>query len=101
MVNLAKNPKNPQELTAAKAIKGGAKLTGSQLLNGTLGTESLILQYLENLAKKKAVPEYDKREVDKNSYVWKTGNSPAARVVAKAEKEKTLNPVPLIQLGLH
>ncbi|MFL5245202.1 MAG: alpha/beta hydrolase [Gemmataceae bacterium] len=85
--------KHPEELTAAKSIKGGAKLTGTGLLKETLETEKLIITYLDNLASKKSFNEYDKRDVEGNNFVWKFGN--ARSVIAKQAKEKQMNIIPL------
>jgi alpha-beta hydrolase superfamily lysophospholipase len=91
----ARNPdKNIEKLTDSKAVKGGAKLQGADLLKETLGTDQLIINYLETLKnEKKLSNEYEKRDFDSNNYVWKFGN--AKPVIAKQEKEKFLNFIPI------
>ena len=88
--------KHPEELTAAKSIKTGAKIAGTALLKESLDTEKLIVAYLDNLASKKTFNEYDKRDVEGNNYVWKFGN--VRSVIAKQAKEKQMGIIPLALL---
>jgi alpha-beta hydrolase superfamily lysophospholipase len=89
-----KNPdKATEKLTDSKAVKGGAKLQGTDLFKAE-GADQLILNYLETLKnEKKLTNEYEKRDFDSNNYVWKFGN--AKPLVAKQEKEKFLNLIPI------
>jgi hypothetical protein len=89
--------KHPEELTAAKSVKGGGKLTGTALLKEGLETEKLIEGYLDNLTSKKTLNEYDKRDVEGNSYVWKFPGMTRS-IMAKPAKQKLLSPIPLSQL---
>jgi hypothetical protein len=89
--------KHPEDLTAAKSIKKGGKLTGTDLLIETLETEKLIEGYLDNLNSKKTPNEYDKRDVEGNSYVWRFPGTNRS-IMAKPAKQKLLAPIPLSQL---
>src|SRR5262249_51454354 len=77
--------------TPAQAIKG-TKLAGSGLLRKELNTEDLIVTYLGSVREKNKPRNWTKIDADRTAYVWTFGNRPT---VAKDEKSKFLEPVPL------
>lgn len=78
------------------------KLAGSKLLADSLGTEKRILKnYLTNLIlEKRADNEWEKRASEKANFMWRLGVGGRA-ILAKAEGEKNLLPIPLSVLGLR
>lgn len=74
--------------TAAVPIKGGGKLSGSGLLQKSLGTEEAIVQYLKDVAESKG-NEWAEREFRKTQYVWRI-SAAAAPIPAKLPMEKLL-----------
>jgi pimeloyl-ACP methyl ester carboxylesterase len=83
--------------TTSKSIKE-SKLTGSGLLRKDLGTQDLILKYLEKLREKSAPHKWSKVEASGTAYVWTFPGSPIR--LGKEEKGKTLEPIPLGPLGI-
>jgi hypothetical protein len=57
---------------AARAVKSSATLSGINLVNKDLDTESMILGFLQNLLDKKTLDEHEDRKVEDKAYVWKT-----------------------------
>ncbi len=78
--------------TAAEGIKE-SKLTGSGLLRKELGTQDMILRYLEKLREKNAPHKWSKVEADRTGFVWAFPGAPIR--LAKDEKGKTLEPLPV------
>jgi len=79
------------------AIKD-TKLAGSALLRKELKTEDLILTYLDKVREKNIARKWGKIEADRTAYVWAFNSVPP--IVAKEEKGKLLEPIPLRALGL-
>jgi pimeloyl-ACP methyl ester carboxylesterase len=90
--------------TSERAVKG-TKLAGSQLLNSSLDAQADILKYLDGFVEDRGVPDWDKKDAKKSSYVWlrpnMSPNFPGASIPAKAAEEDTLNLIPVSQLGLQ
>jgi hypothetical protein len=86
------------EYTNEHAVKG-TNLAGSKLLNSSLDAEADVLKYLEGFVEGQGVPDWDKKDARKNSYVWLLRpNYPG--IPAKSAEEETLNAIPVNQLGL-
>lgn len=81
-------------LTGSKAI-ADTDLKGQRLIGKGQDTGEFIVKYLDKVIKERGTNDWDKREVDKNAYVWVF--SPARQLVAKNEKEKSLAPLPVTQ----
>jgi pimeloyl-ACP methyl ester carboxylesterase len=101
-LRLIKGDLDPSEkgkfpFTDKRAIKD-SKLAGSALLRKDLGTQELILTYLEKLREKNIPSKWSKIEADRTAYVWTFPGS--AMRLAKEDKGKTLEPIPLGLLGL-
>src|SRR5262249_52395429 len=75
----------------------GTKLTGSGLLRKDLKTEEMILTYLEKLRKNHVAHDWSKIDSNGTAYVWTVG---ATYRVAKEEKGKSMEPVPMLLLGI-
>jgi pimeloyl-ACP methyl ester carboxylesterase len=83
--------------TAMKDVKS-SKLTGSALLRKGLGTDEMILSYLQNLREKKVPNKWSKVDWSTTAYVY---SIPGMRPIpAKEEKGKALEPIPLAALGI-
>ncbi len=74
----------------------GTKLTGSGLLRKDLKTEDAILGYLDKLRDKNVPHKWTKLDNNATAYVWTVG---VTYRVAKEEKGKTIEPIPMILLG--
>jgi pimeloyl-ACP methyl ester carboxylesterase len=84
-------------LTASHAVEK-TKLAGSALLRKDLTTNDLILKYLDRVRDKRVTGKWSKVEWDRTAYVWAF---PDRRpVLAKEEKAKAFEPIPLPALGL-
>jgi hypothetical protein len=81
-------------LTGSKAI-ADTDLKGQRLIGKGQDTGEFIVKYLDKVIKERGTNDWDKREVDKNAYVWVI--PPSRQLVAKNEKEKNLNLLPLPQ----
>jgi pimeloyl-ACP methyl ester carboxylesterase len=101
-VKLIKGDTDPKDdklkFTDKRAIKD-SKLTGSALLRKDLGTQELVVGYLEKLREKSIPAKWSKIEADRTAYVWTFPN--ATIRAAKEEKGKTLEPIPLAALGIN
>jgi hypothetical protein len=84
--------------TAAQAIKD-TKLAGSALLRKELKTEDTVLAYLANVRDKNRPNKWTKIDADRTGYVW-TFPTIGRPIVAKDEKSKLLEPMPLGPLGI-
>jgi len=80
----------------------GTKLTGSGLLRKDLDTEDMILTYLDRLSKKNVPHKWSKVEASGQAYVWAIGTNALGPVyrIAKEEKAKMIEPIPLVLLGI-
>jgi hypothetical protein len=81
-------------LTGSKAI-ADTDLKGQRLIGKGQDTGEFIVKYLDKVIKERGTNDWDKREVDKNAYVWYF--PPSRQLIAKNEKEKNLNPLPVQQ----
>jgi alpha-beta hydrolase superfamily lysophospholipase len=89
--------KNALPLTNKYGIK--TKLTGDGLLNKGLSTTNWIVKtYLSAVGDKNAPNEWVKQDADLNGYVWVFRGG--AAVMAKREKDRVPNPIPLGALGI-
>ncbi len=61
--------KDDNPLTAAVEVSKGEKFGGSELLSKTLGTESAILRYLDNVMKERR-GSWKNRNDQKDAYAW-------------------------------
>jgi hypothetical protein len=57
------------EFTGAVPVKGANDATGRELLRASLGTDSLIVGYLDKVLETK-IPEHVNREFQKSEYAW-------------------------------
>jgi hypothetical protein len=104
LLNDIKNPpgnvKKPDKLdfTTEKAIPG-TELTGSQLLQNSLETESQILGYLDKVMDKRGPKDWRKRETNRARYWWVVppGQRP---YLAKELEEEVLKPIPVRVFGV-
>lgn len=94
---LVKSSDKKDVFTVAKAIKG-SKLQGEKLLNASLDTEELIVNYLQSFFKEKAKNDWERRDVKRNAYVWSRGLGQI--IQAKMAEEELMNPIPLSTLGI-
>jgi hypothetical protein len=85
--------------TVMKGVKG-SKLAGSALLRKGLGTDDLILRYLETMREKRVPPKWSKVDWDRTAYAWALPNS-TRYLLAKDEKGKAMEPIPLNYLGIN
>jgi hypothetical protein len=83
--------------TVTKAVKN-SKLAGAALLRKGLGTDELILKYLETMREKRVPNKWSKIEADRTAYAWAFPN--ARYLLAKDEKGKAIEPIPLSYIGL-
>jgi pimeloyl-ACP methyl ester carboxylesterase len=97
IANKARGKNAKLEFTAAQDIRD-TNLKGSQLLTKALGTEQMIVNYLDRVVEKRGAKEARSRDPLKTAYVWsfKTGMP----ITAKTEQEDLLRAVPLSQLGV-
>ena len=80
-------------VTGPKAVPD-TKLAGPELLTvKSLNVPDLIVQYLEKVTKDNPGGDWDKREVEKNPYVWQMATG--LPINAKTEGQKTMLPLPL------
>jgi hypothetical protein len=76
------------------------KLTGSALLHPDLGMQTWIAdKYLPFVRDKNVPNRWGRRDLDRTSYVWAFGLS--RPTLAKSERGKYLEPIPLNLLGLQ
>jgi pimeloyl-ACP methyl ester carboxylesterase len=87
-------PEKKDVFTLEKGI-AKTKLAGSQLLGEKLETVGDITNYVKNFMKENQGNDYDKKSAEDNTYVWKF---PSRISIAKTEKEKVLNPLPVGEL---
>jgi pimeloyl-ACP methyl ester carboxylesterase len=98
-------PDKNNAYTIDHAVKG-TTLAGSKLLSSGLDAQADIVRYLEGLGEDRGMPDWQKKDAKKNSYVWlrpmptQAAHSAGARIPAKAAEEDMLHSVPLTQLGL-
>jgi pimeloyl-ACP methyl ester carboxylesterase len=79
-------------------VKDGIKtqLTGHKLLSDKLKTQERLVKYVENYMSDNKANDWDKRESDQNRYYWAFNpNLPKSWILAKDEKAKVLNPLPV------
>lgn len=89
--------KDTLKFTDVKMI-ADTNLTGSALLRGELKTSEWIVdKYLPLLREKNVPHKWSKIDLDRTGYVWVFNNRP---VVAKDEKSKVLECIPLGPLGI-
>jgi hypothetical protein len=84
--------------TVKKEVKN-SKETGAALLRKGLGTNDLILKYLETMREKRVPNKWGKVDWDRTGYAWAFPNS-TRYILAKDEKGKAIEPIPLSALGL-
>jgi hypothetical protein len=84
-------PDKKQIFTTEKGIPK-TKLAGSQLLGEKLETIPDIVNYVASFKKENQGNDYDKRDVEGSTFVWKF---PTRILKAKDEKEKVIYPVPI------
>jgi len=82
--------------TVARGIPK-TKLSGQALVSEKLDTIKLITNFVGELAKDDKADNWERREVDKNAYLWRL---PASAFPAKLEKQKEINPLPIQALGV-
>jgi pimeloyl-ACP methyl ester carboxylesterase len=97
-LKLIKGDDDKLTFTAKQAIKD-SKLTGGGLLQQSLDTDKKILTYLEKLREKNVPHKWNKIDVDRTAYVWVLPNA-IRPLVAKEEKGKVLEPIPLAKMGI-
>src|SRR5262249_25997640 len=83
-------PDKKQIFTTDKGIPK-TKLAGSQLLGEKLETIQDIMTYVSSFKKENQGNDYDKRDVEGSTLVWKF---PSRLIKAKDEKERVIYPVP-------
>jgi len=80
-------------VTGSKAVPD-TKLAGADLLTvKSLNVPELIGLYLEKVTKDNPGGDWDKRDVEKNPYIWQIGA--AVPINAKTEGQKNMLPLPL------
>jgi hypothetical protein len=97
-VNFIKNKDGKEHgssLTRAKAIEKADKTVGSELLQKNLPTQDNIIAYLNKVMGERTGTEWTPREVDKNAYVWSIPGSGFRPPIAKVEKQKDFNLLPI------
>ncbi len=94
----AKGDSDNLPFTLARGITS-SKLAGSALLRKGLGTDDMIVKYLENLREKRAPAKWSKVDWNTTAYVWTIPGS-LRPIPAKEEKGKALEPVPLAAVGI-
>lgn len=83
-------------VTGSKAVPD-TKLTGPELLTvKSPNVPDLIAQYLEKVTKDNPGGDWDKRDVEKNPYIWQKGGQV---INAKTEGQKTMLPLRLDLFG--
>lgn len=75
--------------TTAFEIKGNAKLTGAELLQKSLGTDTAIVDYLKQVVEAKS-NEWAEKEFRKNQYIWRNPANPNLLLPAKFMNEQNL-----------
>jgi hypothetical protein len=77
-----------------------SKLVGAKLLGKGLGLDKGLVDYLKGtVVEKFGNQAWEKRDFDDSTFAW-TASRSARPILAKQEKVKKLNPIPLPQLGL-
>jgi hypothetical protein len=71
-------------------------LKGQALVSEKLDTISTIVLYTGKFAKDEKADNWEKREAEKNMYVWQLGSV----IPAKADKQRVMNMLPLAALGV-
>jgi predicted esterase len=83
--------------TVMKDVKN-SKEKGAALLRKGLGTNDLILKYLETMREKRVPTKWSKIDWDRTGYAWAFPGS-TRYILAKDEKAKAIEPIPLAALG--
>ena len=86
---------NGHKLTRAKAIEKADKTVGSELLQKNLPTQDNIIAYLNKVMGERTESTWTPREVDKSAYVWAFPGTGIRPPVAKVEKQKEFNRLPI------
>ncbi len=95
--HLKGNEKDSLKFTNVRAIEK-TKLAGSALLRKELGTDAWIVDtYLAALREKNTPAKWTRRDPYQTAFAWTFQGRP---YIAKSEKGKSLEPVPLERMGL-
>jgi pimeloyl-ACP methyl ester carboxylesterase len=90
-------PDKSKPFTSKAGIK--TQLTGHKLLNSKLDTQKHLVAYVEKFMAENKANDWDKRESDSNTYYWAFNpNLPKLWILAKSDKAKVLNPLPVTSL---
>jgi len=95
-VDTGKNKPDPERPYTWHVGIAKTKLSGQALVSEKLNTIEKITAYINQFAKDEKAENWEKREAEKNAYVWVFPNG---IVPAKAEKQRVMNMVPLPPLG--
>ncbi len=95
-LDLVEPRREDRKFTAAQAVRGTAR-TGTDLLGSDRPTTQLICKYVNNLLESTSEPEWQMRELEKQTYYWVFPNSRPE--LAKKKGEKTLRLLPQRALG--
>lgn len=74
------------------------KLSGQALVSEKLPTINRLVGYVSKIAKEEKADTWERREAEKNMYIWRVG---ASGLEAKPEKGRLMNPVPLKAFGIN